>query len=85
MIGGTDERDELVNECLLLDKITTSQYSWKKVYECVCVFNDECMCIVRLINNTILVLMYIDVRLVTDYILSLVYTRHKNAKNAAQH
>ena len=41
---------------------------------CVCVCNDECMCIVRLINNTILVLMYVDVRLVTDYILSLVYT-----------
>ena len=52
---------------------------------CVCVCNDECMCIVRLINNTILVLMYVDVRLVTDYILSLLYTRHKNAKNAAQH
>ena len=53
----------------------------------VCVCNDECMCIVRLINNTILVLMYmyVDVRLVTDYILSLLYTRHKNAKNAAQH
>ena len=31
------------------------------------VCNDECMCIVRLINNTILVLMYVDVRLVTDY------------------
>ena len=43
-------------------------------YEYVCVCNDECMCIVRLINNTILILMYIDVRLVTDYILSLVYT-----------
>ena len=41
---------------------------------CVCVCNDECMCIVRLINNTILVLMHVDVRLVTDYILSLVYT-----------
>ena len=52
---------------------------------CVCVCNDECMCIVSLINNTILVLMYVDVRLVTDYILSLVYTRHKNDKNAAQH
>ena len=51
----------------------------------VCVCNDECMCIVRLINNKILVLMYVDVRLVTDYILSLVYTRHKNAKNVEQH
>ena len=31
VIGGRDEENELVNECLLLDKITTSQYSWKKV------------------------------------------------------
>ena len=31
VIGGTDDENELVNECLLLDKITTSQYSWKKV------------------------------------------------------
>ena len=31
VIGGRDKRNELVNECLLLDKITTSQYSWKKV------------------------------------------------------
>ena len=32
----------------------------------MCVCNNECMCIVRLIN-IILVLMYVDVRLVTDY------------------
>ena len=31
VIGGLDESDQLVNDCLLLDKITTSQYSWKKV------------------------------------------------------
>ena len=31
VIGGINKRNELVNECLLLDKITTSQYSWKKV------------------------------------------------------
>ena len=46
---------------------------------------DVCMCIVSLINNTILVLMYVDVRLVADYILSLVYTQHKNTNDAAQH
>ena len=38
---------------------------------CVCVCNDECMCIVWLMNNTILVLMYVDVRLVTDYYFKL--------------
>ena len=31
VIGGLDESDQLVNDCLLLDKVTTSQYSWKKV------------------------------------------------------
>ena len=30
VIGGL-QRDQLVNDCLLLDKITTNQYSWKKV------------------------------------------------------
>ena len=31
VIGGMDNRNQLVNECLLLDKITISQCSWKKV------------------------------------------------------
>ena len=36
VIGGLDKRNQLVNDCLLLDKITTSQCSWKKVRVCVC-------------------------------------------------
>ena len=72
-----------MNVCYLIRLLLVNTVGRR--YECVCVCNDECMCIVRLINNTILVLMYVDVRLVTDYILSLVYTRHKNAKNVAQH
>ena len=27
VIGGRDKRDQLVNECLLVDSITTDQYS----------------------------------------------------------
>uniref|UniRef100_A0A1X7TGU2 Uncharacterized protein n=1 Tax=Amphimedon queenslandica TaxID=400682 RepID=A0A1X7TGU2_AMPQE len=35
VIGGRDKRDQLVNECLLFDSITTGQYSCRKV--CVCI------------------------------------------------
>ena len=35
VIGGRDKRDQLVNECLLFDGITTGQYSCRKV--CVCI------------------------------------------------
>ena len=31
VIGGRDEYNELVNECLLFDNITTGQFSCKKV------------------------------------------------------
>ena len=31
VIGGREKMSQLVNECLLLNKITTSQYNWKKV------------------------------------------------------
>ena len=31
VIGGTDNNNELVNECLLIDNITTGQFSCKKV------------------------------------------------------
>ena len=35
VIGGTDKNDQLVNECLLFDSITTGQYSCRKV--CLCI------------------------------------------------
>ena len=35
VIGGRDNNNELVNECLLFDSITTGQYSCRKV--CVCI------------------------------------------------
>ena len=35
VIGGRDKRDQLVNECLLFDSMTTGQYSCRKV--CVCI------------------------------------------------
>ena len=34
VIGGVDKSNQLVNECLLLENITTSQYNWKKVPVC---------------------------------------------------
>ena len=48
----------------MLMNIFKSTKAWPFMNVCVC--NDECMCIVGLINNTILVLMYVIVRLVTD-------------------
>ena len=35
VIGGQNKSDQLVNECLLFDSITTGQYSCRKV--CVCI------------------------------------------------
>ena len=49
VIGGVDKRSLLVNECLLLDKITTSHYSWKKVKLCVCV----CVCVHACVISTL--------------------------------
>ena len=35
VIGGMDKNNQLVNDCLLFDSITTGQYSCRKV--CVCI------------------------------------------------
>ena len=35
VIGGIDNGYQVVNECLIFDSITTSQYTYKKVYVCI--------------------------------------------------